>query len=690
LPAAIAPRGIGGRLRSELSLRGSLERPILSDKTELYRLRFGESERHQAVDVCAQVDYDKSSGQYGARGEAFLPSATANASARACQGTRVAQFSAGGRAEWDKLVNPTLSADPTWTGTAGLSFEGMPVDIVPTFADAGFSGRVLGVVMFDRRDALPQVRAQLEVRDAVLTRTRLGTALVRAQTDGRALSAAVDLEQPSSVTAAGSQIGGRLNAELLTAINWQGVMPSIDDTRPISANLTASNLDAVLLAPFVQDVLSEIGGKLDAALELTMTPKLEAKADEHWTSNVQGELDVRDGTVQLSQLGFRLSKVQVMAQAEAHGQGTKLTVSSLSAAAEGDRPNVSAAGYLQFAGARIESGQANANLQGVPFSIEGVPLATLNGKTIAIELQRRPTEMFVGLRIPNLEAKLPQEGSRSLIDLQNSDDIVIAQPISKPMSASNGEALPWRMRFNLGNAVKITRADLSLPISGSPEILLGESLSIDGNVDLRPGGRLSLPGVPRPFTIESGVVSFDAHGDPKDPRLKVRAVCKLPQLTVWATVTGTFEDARFAFESDNPNLANQAQILAALLAPSDNPRSGASGVGQGTDQLRAGAGYLSQRLLANTALSRLELNAGTETTADQRSYATYSAAYQINDEVWFEGSYKTLQAQDLSGANRNANALSGTFDWRFKKNWSLTVEAGTIGAGTDLLWLYRY
>jgi hypothetical protein len=58
--------------------------------------------------------------------------------------------------------------------------------------------------------------------------------------------------------------------------------------------------------------------------------------------------------------------------------------------------------------------------------------------------------------------------------------------------------------------------------------------------------------------------------------------------------------------------------------------------------------------------------------------------------VWFEGSYKTLQAQDLSGANRNANALSGTFDWRFKKNWSLTVEAGTIGAGTDLLWLYRY
>jgi hypothetical protein len=686
LPAAIAPSGVAGRLRTELSLRGSLDHPIFSDKTEIYRLRFGESERHQAVDVCAQLDYDKSSGQYGARAEAFLPKA--NDDTRACQGQRVAQFSAGGRAEWDKLMNSTLSADAAWTGTAGLSLEGMPVDVVPAFADAGFGGRVLGVVMFDRREALPQVRSQLEVRDAVLARTRLGTALVRAHTDGRALSAAVDIEQPNSATGAGSQIGGKLNAELLTSVNWQGVVPNIDDTRPISATITASNLDAALLAPFVHDVLSEIGGKLDAALELTMTPKLEAKPDEHWTSNVKGELNVRDGTVQFSQLGLRLRKVQISAQAEAHGQGTKLTVSSLSAAAEGDRPNVSAAGFLQFEGARIESGKANANLQGVPFSIEGVPIATLNGKTIAIELERRPSEMFVGLTIPTLEAKLPQEASRSLIDLRNSDDIAIAQPISKPSAASNAESLPWRMRFDLGGGVKVTRADLSLPISGSPEVILGESLRIDGNVELRPGGRLSLPGVPRPFTIENGLISFDAEGDPKDPGLRVRAVCKLPQLTVWATVTGTFEDARFAFESDNPSLTNQAQILAALLAPSDNATSAASGVGQGTDQLRAGAGYLSQRLLANTALSRLELNAGTETTADQRSYATYSAAYQINDEVWFEGSYKTLQAQDLTGANRNA--LSGTFDWRFKKNWSLTVEAGTIGAGTDLLWLYRY
>ena len=699
LPGPISPRGISGRLRTELSLRGSLDHPIFSDKTELYRLRFGESERHQAVDVCTQIDYDKSSGQYGARGEVFLPKAQDDA--RACQGGRVAQFSAGGRAEWDKLVNPNLTADAAWTGTAGLQLEGLPVDIVPVFADAGFGGRVLGAVMFDRREALPQVRAQLEVRDAVLTRTRLGTAEVHAHTDGRALSASVAIEQPSSLAAGGSQIGGKLKTELLTAIDWQGVVPSIDDTRPISASLNTSNLDAALLSPFVQDLLSEIGGKLDTALQLTMTPNLTAQGGEHWASNVSGTLAVRDGTLQISQLGLRLRQVQLQAQAEAKQTGTMLKVTSLSAAAEGSKPNVAAQGWLQFSGSRIENGAASASLQGVPFLIEGVPLATLYGPAVTIQLERRSSEMFVRLMVPTpaekdnresvqneyFEAKLPQEATRTLIDLGNSDDIVIAQPISKPSFVSNGESLPWRMRFELGKNVKLTRADLVLPVSGSPEVILGESLQIEGNVDLKPGGRLSLPGVPRPFTIESGVVSFDAEGDPKNPRLKVRAVCKLPQLTVWATVTGTFDDARFAFESDNPSLTNQAQILAALLGPSDSSSTAANNPGQGANQLRAGAGYLSQKLLANTALSHLELNAGTETTADQRSYATYSAAYPISENVWFEGSYKTLQTQDFNGTR---NVFSGTFDWRFKKNWSLTVEAGTIGAGTDLLWLYRY
>ena len=97
---------------------------------------------------------------------------------------------------------------------------------------------------------------------------------------------------------------------------------------------------------------------------------------------------------------------------------------------------------------------------------------------------------------------------------------------------------------------------------------------------------------------------------------------------------------------------------------------------------------MGKQLFANTALSNLELKAGSETTADQKSYATYSAAYPITDELWFEGSYKTLQNND--GTNSNSSAFSGTLDYRFRRNWSLRTEVGNIGAGVDLLWMYRY
>jgi hypothetical protein len=386
----------------------------------------------------------------------------------------------------------------------------------------------------------------------------------------------------------------------------------------------------------------------------------------------------------------RLHDVKFAARAESRDGTTLITVDDLSAAAEADKSYISARGNLSLAGLQVTRGTANVTVRDVPLQVEGITLATLTDvnldQPILIELERRPTEMFVGLTVPELEAKLPQAAARSLIELGNNESVEVAQPIAEPQHGANGESLPWRMKFDLGRKVKVTRADVFLPISGSPQILLGQELQILGNIELANGGRLSLPGLPRPFSIENGTVFFDADDDPKNPRLRVRAVCRLAQLTVWATVTGTFQNAEILFESDDPTVKTQAQIEAALLsAPTDGTASAAS--------LGAGAGYLGKQLIANsflsnTALSNLEIKAGSETTADQRSYATYSAAYPITDEIWFEGSYKALQAQDLSGANRNA--FSGTLDWRFRRNWSLRGELGNIGAGVDLLWQYRY
>ena len=51
----------------------------------------------------------------------------------------------------------------------------------------------------------------------------------------------------------------------------------------------------------------------------------------------------------------------------------------------------------------------------------------------------------------------------------------------------------------------------------------------------------------------------------------------------------------------------------------------------------------------------------------------------------------------ITDALRNQGSLlygdtdfSGTIDWRFRPRWSVRTEVGTIGAGVDLLWQYRY
>src|SRR5262249_53747218 len=131
--------------------------------------------------------------------------------------------------------------------------------------------------------------------------------------------------------------------------------------------------------------------------------------------------------------------------------------------------------------------------------------------------------------------------------------------------------------------------------------------------------------------------------------------------------------------SSDPALA-PAEIQALLLG----------GSGEGGDAQAAGAGagadFVGQ-LLADTPLKRVELRTGNETSADDRSYLTYTAAVPVSENVWVELSYKNLTSNSPA---EHTDAASATVDWRFKRDWSLRTEAGTIGTELDLLWQYRY
>lgn len=71
------------------------------------------------------------------------------------------------------------------------------------------------------------------------------------------------------------------------------------------------------------------------------------------------------------------------------------------------------------------------------------------------------------------------------------------------------------------------------------------------------------------------------------------------------------------------------------------------------------------------------------------TWDSYTAAFPINDKLWFEGSLSRSGAGAGPQGGRR-HGVSGTLDWRFHPNWSLRTEIGTLGTGLDLVWQYRY
>jgi hypothetical protein len=283
------------------------------------------------------------------------------------------------------------------------------------------------------------------------------------------------------------------------------------------------------------------------------------------------------------------------------------------------------------------------------------------------------------ISLPQLKAELPPSSGRDVLPTGGNEAIQVVQPLAEPRQRKHEGAEPmlWQLMFTLGTDVKIVRSDLNVPIQGQAKISLDEETSVDGVINLKPGGRVQYWG--KTFVIENGEIRFDT-GDPSNPHVRVLASWRAPDSTiVYMNITGTYQEAKLDVRSDPPRA--EQEIYALLLG----------GSGEGGSATAAGVGFgatVVGQLLSDTPLRNVEIRTASEQTVDERTYATYTAAVQISDEIWFEGSYKAAQTENT--AEQQNQAVSGTVDWRFRKNWSLRTEVGTIGAGLDLLWTYHY
>jgi hypothetical protein len=659
LPELIRPAHVRGLLRAEVNLRGTLKQPIVSVKTSVAGLSFSQVGDVRPIDVCARGQYDPSAERVGLGLEVHLPGTPR----MACSGKRVAVANASGVLDLAALGRGQRG----FAGDAQAALEGLPLEIVGPLADAGMSGHLDGRIALVQTGELPELSARLTLREGTIRGVPLGGGNFDVRSDGRDLIARIRL----------SRGDGALDAEGRAGVDWSGIAPALDRSRALSVAASFQNIDAGVLNPVIGDILAELSGRLDGSARISLVPRDPARPAAGFSGDVTGKLSLQNGSFQIAGLGMRLNQVKFDAEAKKIGKRTVVAIRNLSAASRSRHPNVAASGDLYLDGIVLSDGRANVNLRQVPLMIEGISQATLTGSA-KLALERKDQRMLVTIQLPQLNAELPRSAGHNAISVDENPDIVILQPIAEPTLGGDGNPLEWVLTFELGPKVRVVRADLEVPLRGRPVIRLGNEVSVTGDLELDPGGRVQLIG--KAFVIENGEIHFDT-GDASNPHLRVLASWHAPDGTVvYVEVRGTVREATLRLESD-PALP-QAEIQALLLGGGSSEGGGdaqAAGIGYGAD-------FLSE-FLADTPLRNVELRTGSETTADDRSYSTYTAAIPISENIWFEGSYKNLETAD---ASERGSAFSGTIDWRFRRNWSLRTEIGTIGTGLDLLWQYRY
>lgn len=658
-PAPLRPEVITGSLRLEASLSGTLESPEILARGSLSRFEVIGAIASRPFDLCSTLGYSKKTGEIFSTGEVFLSS---RRNREACSGRRVAQLSLKGH-----LLDPSTPG-PGFEGVLTGALQGLPLEAIPGLADRGVGGRVSGKATVAQIGGVPRISANLQVKSARVDKVDIGNGKLEVRSNPTTLGATLEL----------SHEGGKIEATGLAALSFKGPVPTLDPDQPVGLRIVAKNADAVVLSPFTQGILRDVGGRLDAKVTARLIPtKLED--GPRYDSEIDGEVALQEGTMQIVALGLRLSEVELSGDARSDEGMTRLSFDQVSAQGGDETERISISGaQVWIKGIDLVRAEGLVSTSQLPLLVEGVPLANATTRQpIGVQIERTKDRMVAAIDVPNAILTLPQSSTRDVIGLDDNPAIEVMQPLGQPAPESSG-GVPWLFSIHLGDQVKLTRSDLDLPISGTTHILLGDKTEVTGIVQLSPGGRLQVAG--KTFVIDLGEVYFDT-GDNGNPRLRVRAIWRAPDGTVvTAEVTGTVKTAELRLFSDPAR--SEQEIYALLL--------GGSGSAEGGNARVAGAGVgadLLGSLLVNTPLSQVEFRVGSEQSPDQREYATYTAAVPVSDEVWFEGSYKSLSSNDPS---QKDDAFSGTIDWRFRKNWSLRTEFGSIGTGVDLLWQYRY
>ncbi len=657
LPAMLVPKGLHGTLGASIDATGTMLDPVVDVHARVDQARWSKAMTYP-VDLDLTTHYD---GEHA--------TVTLNGTDK---DRRVIEVGANVDAKAGDLVHGITYG---WAASVRAHLDALKLHSIPALGDRGVTGFISGDVALDGLHQDAKATLSLDVNALKVGDAACKGGTIRAKVDGKALDASMHLDQTD----------GWVDLTAHAATKWGAEMaPALDPAHAPTGTLRAKSFRAGLLMPFVDETFTELDGRIDANL----TVSLDAKSGKASTA---GTLGFSQGRMELAAMGGEFHDVAANMTFTPDGV---VKVDGVKASAMSGR--VEAAASARLDGLALASASAVMQIPSnspLLMTFQGAQVGTVDGK-MNIEIASRPKDMDVKVNIPTLHVELPLTSSREIqalgemqgvrIGLEKKGGQFLAERLDSPkqaVAAPPGKTITTTIK--LGSDVVVKKGtELSVNLGGSPVFAVSDAVRASGQVRLL-GGKIDVQG--KSFDIDSGAVTF--QGDATDPQMVITASWSAPDGTkVYAELRGTLKAPKVTLRSEPAY--SQNEIIALLVygsADASNPNAQGNGTAQTNAAAGVAGGAATQPL--NSALANMGLG-GVSTRVD-----TSASTPRADVEVQIARSL-SLQIAEVMGIpppGTNPDTTLLTLSFRFAKSWAAQSTIGSAGTSIwDMVWQYRY
>ncbi len=388
-PAVLRPATVEGGFSARIDASGTPRRPTFAVQMAIRDARAVAKKQRDPVSLEASLDLDWQHATLELTGHA--------------KGRRVLHAKSELRGDVRALPSALARGGPSpLTGDTTIDLDELPLASVPALGRRDIDGSISGSVELTGLGKDASMSARLASPDLSVGRARVGRTTLTLESGAGSVLA--DLKT------AGRSGSASLHAE--TGLQWgDRLVPEVEGQKRLTAEL--DNLDLAALFPLVEGPVTELGGKVDGSVEMTLGGS---------GRNVDGYLLWRDGVLEVPAVGQRLHDLE----ARVTIRGPRIVLEKLSAAGVVGRLEASGSATLGPDGsvqarARVEVPER----QKIPVTVEGVSFGDVWGQ-VELALDRSSQgKLDVSVKVPKLHVILPEVAPTDVQGLAPAEAIVV-------------------------------------------------------------------------------------------------------------------------------------------------------------------------------------------------------------------------------------------------------------------------